>query len=105
MVPESKIGFAVLSGWVTILGIFLMASPLSWYGPSWSYFAQHNEPIVPAGGFGMGVCCAAIGVLQLLSIWRSRVALGIPVLLLEWFCVDDLQGCCCLPKGFSATEG
>jgi hypothetical protein len=72
MVPESKVGFAVLAGWITVLGIFLMAAPDGWYGPSWSYFAQHNEPIVPAGGFGMGVCCVAIGAVQLLSIWRSR---------------------------------
>lgn len=58
--------------WTIItLGVFYMASPNDWYGPSWSYFAHHGQFVIPAGGFGLGVCLAGIGAAQLLLVWRN----------------------------------
>lgn len=72
MVPDSRSGYAVLAVWVTILGVFLMAAPDDWYGPSWSYFSREGEFIVPAGGFGMGTALTLLGVLQILAVWAGR---------------------------------
>lgn len=69
--PDSKFGYVVVALWITVLGILLMVAPNDWYGPSWSYFSQHGEPIIPAGGFGMGLCCAGLGTLQLVALWRN----------------------------------
>lgn len=57
--------FAVLN---ICLGIALMLAPDDWYGPSWSYFYTHGQAIVPAGGFGMGLCCCGIGGAQLVAL-------------------------------------
>jgi hypothetical protein len=70
MMPDSRAGYAVLAGWVIILGTFLMVAPDNWYGPTWWYFAQQGEMIIPAGGFGMGLCLLSLGVLQALTLWR-----------------------------------
>jgi hypothetical protein len=51
--------------WTVALGLLLMAAPDSWFGPSWSYFPQ-----LPHNGFGMGVCCTVLGLLQLVTLWR-----------------------------------
>jgi hypothetical protein len=72
MVVDSKSGYAVLAVWVTVLGIFLMAAPDDWYGPSWSYFAHEGELIVPAGGFGMGMALSTLGVLQMVAVGGER---------------------------------
>lgn len=85
MVVDSKSGYAILAIWVTILGLFLIAAPDNWYGPSWSYFYTHNEPIVPAGGMGMGVALTSLGTLQLLAIWAERWRLVSLLLFLSGF--------------------
>ena len=68
---EDKSGFVALAGWIVALGIFLMAAPRDWYGPSWFYFTHHGAPLLPEGGMGMGLCLAGIGALQLLMLWRN----------------------------------
>jgi len=48
------------------LGVVLLAAPDNWYGPSWHYFPQ-----LPHNGFGMGLCCCAIGGAQLVAMARN----------------------------------
>lgn len=67
----SRNGFAILSLWITGLGILLMVAPDNWFGPSWSYFSTHGQFIVPAGGFGLGLCLVGIGLGQLWSVWKE----------------------------------
>jgi hypothetical protein len=61
--------YLVLAGWVVALGVFLIMAPADWFGPSWAYFANHGQIIIPAGGFGMGLCLSLLGTLQLLALW------------------------------------
>lgn len=62
--------------WTIGLGVLLGAAPKSWFGPSWSYFPQ-----LPHNGFGMGVCCAALGTLLALALWLDLSARIISILL------------------------
>lgn len=62
--------------WTVGLGVFLMAAPKSWYGPSWSYFPQ-----LPHNGLGMGVCCTGLGTLLILALWRELSARIMSILL------------------------
>jgi hypothetical protein len=61
------------AGLVLTYGVWLIASPAWFYGPSWWYFSRHGLPVFPAGGFGMGVCCVGLGALQLIAIRRDMV--------------------------------
>jgi len=40
-----------------------MAAPANWFGPSWHYFPQ-----LPHNGFGMGLCCTILGLVQMLAL-------------------------------------
>ncbi|OBJ05242.1 hypothetical protein [Mycobacterium sp. 1465703.0] len=64
--------FAVMS---IALGVVLIAAPANWYGPSWHYFPQ-----LPHNGFGMGVCCCAIGLAQVATLAWRRSSLVLSVL-------------------------
>lgn len=62
--------------WTVGLGAVLIAAPQSWYGPTWSYFPQ-----IPHNGFGMGLCCAGLGILLILALWRNLSARIVSILL------------------------
>lgn len=64
------------AGWTMGLGGVLLVSPPSWYGPSWHYFPQ-----LPHNGFGMGICCTALGVLLVLALQLDLSARIISILL------------------------
>jgi hypothetical protein len=66
-------GFAIVN---VALGILLMSAPRNWYGPSWSYFSQ-----LPHNGFGMGMCCAGIGILQIIALRLNAPASILSILL------------------------
>jgi hypothetical protein len=68
---EDKLSYIAHACTIIALGVFYMLSPKDWYGPSWSYFYSHGAPILPAGGFGLGVCLTGIGSFQLLVLWRN----------------------------------
>jgi hypothetical protein len=53
---------------MTALGVWFLASPEWFFGPSWSYFSQ-----LPHNGFGIGTVCVALGVLQTVCIRRDKV--------------------------------
>jgi hypothetical protein len=61
--------------WTVGLGLLLMLAPTSWYGPSWHYFPQ-----LPPNGFGMGICCVALGASQIVVVWRQMSTLILSVL-------------------------
>jgi hypothetical protein len=63
--------------WTVGLGVVLIGAPESWYGPSWHYFQQY----IPPNGFGMGLCCAGLGTLLILALWRDLSARIISILL------------------------
>lgn len=88
----SKSGFAVLATWITGLGLFFALSPHDWFGPSWSYFYTHGQPIIPAGGLGLGVCLTGIGTAQLLAIWRERFLLLSRLFFLSGFVLNTAGG-------------
>jgi hypothetical protein len=78
MLPKTSSGYLVLAAFITVLGVFFALAPDDWYGPSWSYFSTHSQAIIPAGGFGLGVCLTIIGLLQMVSIAaRSDRLIGI----------------------------
>jgi hypothetical protein len=54
----------VLGAWYAVL------APANSFGPTWSYFADRGYPIA-AGGTGIGVCLASIGLAQLFVLWRN----------------------------------
>ncbi|MGV0041997.1 hypothetical protein [Mycobacterium colombiense] len=56
---------------IVVLGAFYILSPQDWYGPSWSYFATHGMPILPAGGKGLGACLFVNGCAQLFILYRN----------------------------------
>jgi hypothetical protein len=62
--------------WTVVLGVVMMLAPSYWYGPSWSYFRE-----IPHNGFWMGLCCAVLGSLQLLALWRKATMRTLAVLL------------------------
>jgi len=76
---ESRSSYGVLVAWVTALGLFLILAPDDWYGPSWSYFFTHGQPIVPEGGWGMGLTLLILGTTQAVALWFSayRVLAGL----------------------------
>jgi len=82
---NSRFSYGVLAGWVVALGIFLVLAPADWFGPSWSYFYSHGQVIVPAGGFGMGVCCICLGIAQWLALWGKAARLLAVLLFLSGF--------------------
>jgi hypothetical protein len=53
--------------WTLALGIFLILSPQSWFGPSWRYFAQME----PHNGKGMGVCLTVLSLMQIAALLRQ----------------------------------
>jgi hypothetical protein len=61
--------------WTVALGGVLIAAPQSWYGPSWSYFSE-----LPHNGFGMGLCCVSLGLLQCLALWRNAAPKTLSIL-------------------------
>jgi hypothetical protein len=64
------------SGGVVALGVFFVAAPQDWYGPSWSFFRQ-----IPHNGFGMGLCCIGLGSLQILAVLLNAKPTVMAVLL------------------------
>jgi hypothetical protein len=59
-----------------LIGVVLLAAPQNWYGPSWSYYHQY----LPSNGHGMGMCCVALGGLQMVALWRNASAKVLSVL-------------------------
>lgn len=59
-----------------ILGIGLLAAPIDWYGPAWSYFQDY----IPANGYGMGICLISLSSVQLLALRREATALTLSIL-------------------------
>jgi hypothetical protein len=55
----------VLAAWNLGLGVFLLAAPEWFYGPSWRYF-----PYIPHNGTYMGVVCVTLGLLQCWALSR-----------------------------------
>lgn len=66
------------AGWTIALGVILIVASMlapSWFGPSWSYFPQ-----LPHNGIGMGICCAVLGALQIVVVWRQMSTLILSIL-------------------------
>ena len=63
------------------LGVVCVMAPKNWFGPTWSYFPQ-----LPHNGTGLGLCCIALGSLQMLALWRrvSARLLAIPMFLVAF---------------------
>jgi hypothetical protein len=72
--------FASFAAAVIWLGVVMMLGPACWFGPSWHYFTEHGAPILPAGGFGMGLCLTLLGALQLLAVWLRAGPLTLGIL-------------------------
>jgi hypothetical protein len=53
--------------WTLVFGIFLVLSPQSWFGPSWSYFAAME----PHNGKGMGVCLTVLSLMAIAALLRQ----------------------------------
>lgn len=64
-----------------LLGAVCVMAPKWWFGPTWSYFPQ-----LPHNGTGLGLCCIALGSLQMLGLWRrvSATLLAIPMFLIAF---------------------
>lgn len=83
--PGSKTLYYAHAFWSIAVGTFLMLVPSWCFGPTWSYFSTHGQPLFPAGGFGLGVCCVVIGGLQLVVIAVGKVRTEITLLYLGGF--------------------
>jgi hypothetical protein len=69
IIEYGRVSYLLLITWIIALGVFLVAAPPGWFGPSWSYFRVHKTlPLLP-GGLGLGSVLLGIGVAQLITMW------------------------------------
>lgn len=78
--PTPKSAYYGHAGLIVALGVWYLASPTWFFGPSWSYFTE-----LPHNGFGIGTTCLGLGVLQLLAIRLNKVWLTAVLLWLGGF--------------------
>lgn len=97
--PTAKSTYYGHAGWMIALGGFLLAAPPIWYGPSWSYFSE-----LPHNGYGMGVCCVLLGILQMVAIHGDKVRCTAVLLFLGGF-VNWTAGIILFAEGILGHEG
>lgn len=86
--------------WSAILGVFLMAAPGVWFGPSWFYFK-----FVPHGGLGMGCCLTVLSIIQGVCLWHECSARVLAVLFYLNGFVFWTAGIILASEGFLGHQG